>query len=75
MIPLKDIIASAMSLPQVEAGKIKIRSAEYGLKVARSDLYPTLSFGAFFGSSYYDLRKRVLPDANGNPSIAGNEYP
>ncbi|MDR0566445.1 MAG: TolC family protein [Prevotellaceae bacterium] len=74
MIPLKDIIASAMSLPQVQAGKIKIRSAEYGLKVARSDLYPTLSFGAFFGSSYSDLRKRVLPDANGNPLIAGNEY-
>ena len=74
MTPLEDIIASAMSLPQTEASKIKIQSAEYNMKVVRSDLYPTLSFGAFFGSSYSNLRKRALSDVNGNPIIIGNEY-
>jgi outer membrane protein len=74
MIPPEDIIASAMLLPHTEASKLKVRSAEYNLKVAQSDLYPTLSFGAFFGSSYSNLRKRALADANGNPLIVGNEY-
>jgi outer membrane protein len=73
-IPLFDVIASVRFLPQTESAKIKSKSAEYSLKIARSDLYPTLSLGAAFASSFSDARQKPLMDELGNPIISGDGF-
>ncbi|MDR1582993.1 MAG: TolC family protein [Prevotellaceae bacterium] len=65
-ISLEEIILSAKSLPQIESVKMKLKSAEYSLKIATSDLYPTLSLGTSFASSFADTRKKNMLDATGN---------
>jgi outer membrane protein len=65
-ISLDEIILSAKSLPQIESVKMKHKSAEYSLKIATSDLYPTLSLGTSFASSFADTRKKNMLDATGN---------
>jgi outer membrane protein len=64
MISLEDLLESVLSLPQVEAAKVKLESAEHNLGIAKSDLYPVLSFGAYIGSSYIDTRKKAALDEN-----------
>ena len=59
-VPLYDIILSSMQLPQIESFKLKLKSAEYALKIVKGDLYPRLSFGASFAGSYSDARKKPL---------------
>jgi hypothetical protein len=73
MIPLEEILESVLNLPQVEAAKTRLKSAEYNLGIAKSDLYPVLSFGAYIGSSYLDTRKKAALDENGNPVMIGNK--
>jgi outer membrane protein len=73
MIPLEDLLESVLNLPQVEAAKMRLKSAEYSLGIAESDLYPTLSFGAYIGSSWMNTRKIATLDGNGNPIMIGNE--
>jgi outer membrane protein len=73
MIPLADILESVLNLPQIEAAKTRLKSAEYNLSIAKSDLYPVLSFGAHIGSSYIDTRKKAALDGNGNPVMNRNE--
>jgi outer membrane protein len=73
MIPLEDLLETVLNLPQIEAARTRLKSAEYSLGIAKSDLYPVLSFGAFIGSSWLDTRKKASPDENGNPVMIGNE--
>jgi outer membrane protein len=69
-ISLEEIITSAKSLTQIESAKLRLKSAEYSLKIATGDLYPTLSFGTSFASSFSDTRKKYVPDAAGNMQYA-----
>jgi outer membrane protein len=69
-ISLDEIILSAKSLPQIESVKLKLKSAEYSLKLATSDLYPTLTLGASFASSFSDTRQKYIPDVSGNIQYA-----
>jgi outer membrane protein len=73
MIPLEDLLASVLNFPQVEAAKTRLKSAEYNLSIAKSDLYPILSFSAYIGSSWLDTKKKALLDENGNPIMIGHE--
>jgi outer membrane protein len=72
-VSLEEIIVSAKSLPQIESVKLRLKSAEYSLKIATSDLYPTLSLGTSLASSFSDNRKKYIPDADGNMQYAS--YP
>ncbi|MDR2653301.1 MAG: TolC family protein [Prevotellaceae bacterium] len=72
-ISLEEIIFSAKSLPQIESVKLKLKAAEYSLKIATSDLYPTLTLGTSFASSFSDTRQKYIPDAMSN--IQHASYP
>ena len=77
---LSDIIASAETLPQINSARQKIKSAEYAVKIAKGELYPTISFNSSYLSSYSDARKKISLDQNGNPIINNGipiykEYP
>ncbi|MDR2131346.1 MAG: TolC family protein [Odoribacteraceae bacterium] len=72
-VSLEKIIVSAKSLPQIESVKLRLKAAEYSLKIAASDLYPTLSLGTSLASSFSDNRKKYIPDADGNMQYAS--YP
>jgi outer membrane protein len=72
-IILKDIITSALFLPQIESVKWKINSSNYVLKIAQSDFYPTVTFGTSLTSSFSDARKRILLDENENPLMVNNQ--
>jgi outer membrane protein len=69
-IPAPDVIASISLLPQMEAAQLRLKSAEYALKIAQSDLYPTISLGATLASSFSDARQKPVLDESGNPLIS-----
>jgi outer membrane protein len=71
-LQLADILSSIPSLPQIEAAKWRINSSEYVLKIAHSDFYPVLSFGASSASSFSDARKKMQLDENGVPAMIDN---
>ena len=51
------------SFAQVKAGDLRVKSFEKGVKVAKGDFYPVLSFGANFGSSYSSAATSSIPGA------------
>ncbi len=63
-----DIYAQALGLPQVETERLRTKIAEQDLKLARSRYYPTLNFGANYGSSYSDSRQRPIRNPDGSTS-------
>ena len=77
---IESIINSAMTLPQIKAVNHKLLSAEYAIKIAKSDLYPSLSFNSSYSSSYSSAGRQVAFDGNGTPiivdgAIAYKNYP
>ena len=77
---IENIINSAMTLPQIEVVNQKLLSAKYAIKIAKSDLYPSLSFNSSYSSSYSSTRRQVAFDENGTPiivdgAIAYKNYP
>jgi outer membrane protein len=77
---IESIINSAMTLPQIKAVNQKLLSAEYAIKIAKSDLYPSLSFNSSYSSSYSSAGRQVAFDGNGTPiivdgAIAYKNYP
>lgn len=48
------IYAEAVGMrPEVKAGEIRLRGADYGVRIARSALFPQLSLSAGLGTNYY----------------------
>lgn len=68
-----DIYEKALSLPQIEVQRLKNLSAQRDVSIAKARMYPTLSFGANYGSSYSDARLRPIRDPDGQTSYSG--YP
>jgi len=53
-----DIYSGALNvLPEIKSSQLGINSAQYGLKVAKADRYPKLSFSAGISTNYYSLYK------------------
>ena len=54
-LPTPDLVYNeALGIkPQIQAEQIRLQSAEKNVLIAKSSLYPTLSFNAGLGSSYY----------------------
>lgn len=58
-IKLADIISTIPFLPQLRSANFKRESAKHNLKMARSDLFPTISLSAGISGSYLDARKKM----------------
>lgn len=56
----------ALSLPQITSAKLRRDIAEKDVLLAKAKLYPSLSFGANYGSSYSDARTKpqFAPDGS-----------
>lgn len=55
-----DIFSSAiLARPEITAAKHRLESSEKEVLMAKSQLYPTLSFGANFGTGYYKMSGRT----------------
>lgn len=64
------LFESSLGLPQIKSAEVKVESAERGVKVAQSGYYPTLSFSAQYGTSFFNQAqelKSMTTDASGNP--------
>lgn len=51
--------AALGSQPQISAQQMRIQSAELNEKIARANLYPTLSLGGSIGTNYSDLAMMI----------------
>lgn len=47
-----------MVRPEIRASEYRLKSSEKGVLMAKSQLYPTLSFGANMGTGYYKMSER-----------------
>lgn len=65
--PVGDVYTQALSLPQIEAEKLRHRMAEQDVSIAKARFYPSLNFGASYGSSWSDARKRPQLGSDGLP--------
>ncbi|MDR1372322.1 MAG: TolC family protein [Dysgonamonadaceae bacterium] len=70
--PISDVISAVGELPQMKSARYKIKSAEYDLRLARSDMFPDISLGAAMGSSFSDARQQHLIDESG---VVYRSYP
>ncbi len=51
-----DILQNALMVrPEIESARYRLEGSEVEVKMARSGLYPTLSFGANMGTGYYNM--------------------
>lgn len=61
--------------PEIEGAKLRLKSAEYDLKIAKGALSPSLSLSSTFSTGYSDIRQRIT----GTDPITGfptyGEYP
>lgn len=63
----------AQILPRIQASELRMQASELDIKLAKARYYPTLNFGASYGSSYSDARQRPLLSPDG--SIFYGAYP
>lgn len=52
------IYHNALNMPQIEGAKLRVESADRDVRIAKGKLYPTVSLGASYGSSFSDARKK-----------------
>lgn len=68
-----DVFEAALGLPQIELEKLRTKIAERDVSIARARYYPTLNFGASYGSSWSDARKKPQLNPDGSTYYSG--YP
>ncbi len=75
-IPLPEVVYSeAVGMkPQVMAEQMRLKSAEKGVKVARSSYFPSLYFSAGMGSSYYKTSGYDTPSFGSQMKDNFNRY-
>jgi len=62
-----EIYGMALKLPRIEVVKWQRKMAEQDVALARARYYPSLSFGASYGSSWSDARLKPQLGADGTP--------
>ncbi len=72
-VSIEDINEQAQELPQIEQAKLTLQAAEKAIDVARARLYPSLSLGVYYGSSYSDARTK--PQLNQGGALEYLPYP
>lgn len=70
---VQSVNEKAQDLPQIKASELRLKAAEMDVKIAKARYYPTLNFGASYGSSYSDARQRPQLTPNGEVFYTG--YP
>jgi outer membrane protein len=54
---VEDVYKSALqNRPEMKSANYKLQSSEKNVSIARADYFPTLTFGAQFGTGYYNLQ-------------------
>ena len=60
LLSTSDVFQSALlSRPEIRAAEYRLQSSEKEVLMAKSQLYPSLSFGANFGTGYYNMGGRT----------------
>lgn len=59
LLSAESVLQSALLVrPEIEAAKYRLQSSEKSVQVAKSQFYPTLTFGANMGTGYYYMSGR-----------------
>ena len=60
LVSFSEIYQSSLKTQKnIEAGELRVRSSELGIKIAQSNYYPTLSFGGSLQTNYSNQGRRV----------------
>ena len=60
LLSTSDIFQTALlTRPEIKAAEYRLQSSEKEVLMAKSQLYPSLSFGANFGTGYYNMSGRA----------------
>lgn len=62
-----EIYGVALDLPRIEVTKLQRKMAEQDVSLAKARYYPSLSFGASYGSSWSDARLKPQLGTDGTP--------
>lgn len=62
-----EIYGVALDLPRIEVTKMQRKMAEQDVSLAKARYYPSLSFGASYGSSWSDARLKPQLGTDGSP--------
>jgi len=74
MLNLEDIYNSALSLPSVKSAEAQLESAEYGVSVARSGKYPSLTLSGGLNTAYSSIAPDLFPDPSSPSGFKENTY-
>ncbi len=71
---LDEVYESALSLPEVKSAEEQINASSYGLSVAKSFLYPTLTLSGGLGTNWSSIAPDQLPDPSSPTGFKENTY-
>ena len=61
LLTFSEVYVSALNTQKnVEASELRVASSEVGIKIAKSNLYPSLSFGGSLGTNYSNQGRRII---------------
>ncbi|NNF35995.1 MAG: TolC family protein [Saprospiraceae bacterium] len=61
LISFKEIYESSLKTQKsIEASELRVQSSEIGIKIAKSSLYPTLTFGGSLQTNYSNQGRRIV---------------
>jgi outer membrane protein len=74
MLNLEDIYTGALSLPSVKSAEAQLESAEYGVSLARSGKYPSLTLSGGLNTAYSSIAPDLFPDPSSPTGFKENTY-
>ena len=74
LLNLEDIYNSALSLPSVKSAEAQLESAEYGVSLARSGKYPSLTLSGGLNTAYSSIAPDLFPDPSSPSGFKENTY-
>jgi outer membrane protein len=73
-VTLEEVFQTALSLPEVKSAEEQVKASEFGLGIARSFLYPTLSVQAGLNTNWSSAAPDQFPDPDSPTGFKENTY-
>lgn len=73
-ITLEDVFQSALSLPEVKSAEEQVKASQYGLSIAKSFRYPSLTLSGGLNTNWSSAAPDQFPDPDSPTGFKENTY-
>lgn len=73
-VTLEEVFQTALALPEVKSAEEQVKSSEFGLAVAKSSWYPSLTVQAGLSTNWSSAAPNQFPDPDSETGFKDNTY-